>query len=88
MQIFPLDFVIVGVIVIYVYFAALKGVTGIGIRFFCIKLYEFRKGATMPQGLLIGCGLMMLSVLALNMQMLMIAPQYCNFGAQKINVRF
>ena len=53
-KVFPLDFVIIGILTIYIYFAALRGITGIGIRFLWMKLYSFKKGATMPQGKLGG----------------------------------
>jgi LMBR1 domain-containing protein 1 len=81
-RVFPLDFVMVALLVVYFYFATLKGLTRAGIRFLWIQLYAFKKRHTLPQGLLIGGGIMMFCVLALNMQLVSLAPRYAYWGSQ------
>lgn len=46
------------------------------------KLYKIRARSTPPQGLLVAAIILMLSILALNMELTTIAPQYANFGSQ------
>jgi LMBR1 domain-containing protein 1 len=79
---FPLDYVVVAVVVVYIYFATLSGISNIGIRFLWILLYRVKARATKPQGLLIATLIMMLSLLALNMQLMSLFPQYATYGSQ------
>jgi len=84
-QFFPLDYVIVALLVIYVFFATLSGVLNIGIRFLWIKLFALRRGASPPQGLLLTAVILMLAILALNIEITTLAPQYTTFGTQTYN---
>jgi len=80
--IFPVDYVLLSVIVLYIYFATLSAVTDIGIRCFCLNMFRFRKGRTEPQGLMTSSVILMLSTLALNNSVVTLAPTYANFGSQ------
>eukprot|EP01117_Protostelium_nocturnum_P002843 TRINITY_DN13763_c0_g1_i1.p1 TRINITY_DN13763_c0_g1~~TRINITY_DN13763_c0_g1_i1.p1 ORF type:complete len:531 (+),score=185.67 TRINITY_DN13763_c0_g1_i1:87-1679(+) len=82
---FPLDYVIVGLIVIYVFLATLSGVVKVGIRFLWINLFSIRKGRSPPQGLLLAAVILMLSCLALNIEISSLAPTYSSFGTQTWN---
>lgn len=79
---FPLDYVLLGLIVTYFYFATLDGIIHIGIRFLCYLLYRIRAGASKPQGLLIMTSFIMFSLLALNLEIMGLAPQYIAYGSQ------
>jgi len=81
-QWFPLDYILLGLIVTYFYFATLDGIIHIGIRFLWILLYKIRAGASKPQGLLIATSFLMFSLLALNMEIMTLAPQYISYGSQ------
>jgi len=80
--IFPVDYVIICVLVVYVYFATLFSITQIGIRFFCLRLYTFSKDRTQPQGLMTASIILMLGILALNNSLVTLAPTYTMFGSQ------
>ncbi|OZJ05692.1 hypothetical protein BZG36_01412 [Bifiguratus adelaidae] len=81
---FPVDLVLVLLIVLVFFFATVSGLLHIGVRFMWITLYKIRKAATQPQALLFGTVLMMLSLLALNYTLTMVvAPEYSHFGNQK-----
>jgi LMBR1 domain-containing protein 1 len=79
---FPVDYVLMALIILYIYFATLSGITNMGIRFLWIKMFTFKKRATPPQGLLLASVILMLSILVLNLQVLTLAPRYTTFGSQ------
>ncbi|KAF9201178.1 hypothetical protein BGZ49_008600, partial [Haplosporangium sp. Z 27] len=81
---FPIDYVLIVTIILYMFWATTKGVISIGIRVLWVHLYEFRKGATQPQGLLAGTMILMLSLSGLCYSLTMsVAPEYSMFGSQK-----
>jgi LMBR1 domain-containing protein 1 len=80
---FPADYVILLVVVAYIFFATLSGIVGLGIRFLWMTLYKLQPRHTAPQGLLLMAAYLMLAVLALNMEILTLAPQYATWGDQK-----
>jgi hypothetical protein len=49
MQYFPMDYIVVGLVVMYIFFTTLSGVTSIGIRALWILLYRIKARATRPQ---------------------------------------
>jgi len=79
---FPLDYVLIGCIIFYIFFATLSGVTEIGVRFLWVNLYKIRRASSPPQGLLLTAIILMLSVLSLNMEITTLAPQYATWGSQ------
>lgn len=81
-RVFPLDFVLVGFIVFYFFFCTIKGLKRIQIRCFCMKLYNYSRNHTPPQGLILGAFLIMLAILAMNVQFLSLAPQYAYWGGR------
>jgi len=80
--IFPVDYVVLSLLVLYIYFCTLNAITDIGIRCFCLKMFKFRKGHTEPQALMTTSIILMLSTLALNNSIVTLAPTYANFGSQ------
>jgi len=79
---FPIDYILICLIVIYVYFATLYAITQIGIRFFCLELFSFKKDHTRPQGLMTASIILMLGILALNNSLVTLAPTYAMYGSQ------
>ncbi|RIB14610.1 hypothetical protein C2G38_1972971, partial [Gigaspora rosea] len=81
---FPLDYLFMVLLILYFFLSTVAGVVFVGIRFLWMTLYKIRKNATPPQGLLLACLLLILSLLALNYTISMVvAPQYAQFGSQK-----
>eukprot|EP00727_Mastigamoeba_balamuthi_P008316 m51a1_g4106 hypothetical protein (1152) ;mRNA; f:113401-117734 len=79
---FPLDYIVVGAVILFFFFCTISGLKYIGIRFFWIHLFDFKAHRTEPQGLLLGSVFLMLSLLCLNMELLTIVPRYATFGTQ------
>jgi len=81
-RVFPMDFVVLAILVLYIFFASLFGIVGLGIRILCLNMYDLRMRKSMPQALLVLCNVMAYILLALCMAMLTIAPDYTSFGSQ------
>ena len=82
-KVFPIDYIIFLLLVLYFFSSSVVGIGTIGIRFLWLKLFQLRKGHTSPQALLLATMLLTLMVLAINYAMAMIvAPQYTHFGPQ------
>jgi len=79
---FPIDYVIIGSLILYIFFCTLSGIIKIGIRFLWVHMYNIRRGSTAPQGLLVAAIILMFSMLSLNMEITTLAPQYANWGSQ------
>jgi len=79
---FPIDYVVIALLILYIFFATLSGIANIGLRFLWVHLYDVRPGGTPPQGMLLTTMVLMLSLLALNMEVTTLAPQYASFGSQ------
>jgi len=79
---FPLDYILLGFIIFYIFFCTLSGIVQIGVRFLWVNLYKVRKGSTPPQGLLMASIILMFGILSLNMELTTLAPQYANWGSQ------
>ncbi|KAG0258282.1 hypothetical protein BG011_003396 [Mortierella polycephala] len=81
---FPVDYILIVMIILYLFWATTKGIISIGIRFLWVSLYTFRKGATQPQGLLVATMLLMLGLAGLTYSLTMsVAPEYSMFGSQR-----
>merc|ERR1719261_1089146 len=81
---FPMDFVVLGIFVLYIFLASLFGIVGLGIRVLCLTMYQIRARKSMPQALLVLCNVMAYILLALCMALLTIAPNYTSFGSQTV----
>jgi len=80
---FPLDYAMIALIVFYIFFTTLNGISQIGIRLLWMSLFKLKKGKTPPQALLMTAIILMLAILALNMEVTTLAPQYASWGSQK-----
>eukprot|EP00397_Hematodinium_sp_SG-2012_P009621 GEMP01009712.1.p1 GENE.GEMP01009712.1~~GEMP01009712.1.p1 ORF type:complete len:502 (+),score=69.43 GEMP01009712.1:24-1508(+) len=81
-KIFPLDFVLLGGVVAYIFAASFFGLTSLGIRCLCIDICSFPVQKTSPQALLVLCGIMAHILLAASMTLVTFAPDYTTFGSQ------
>lgn len=81
-KVFPFDYVLVGGVILWFFVCTLYGVTQIGVRFFCVRMYNFRPGKTPHNGLMMAIWFVMFVVLAINIQLLSLAPNYAMFGHQ------
>lgn len=79
---FPMDYIVLGSLIAYIFFCTLSGIAKIGVRFLWVHLYSIKPRQTAPQGLLLTAILLMLALLVLNMEILTLAPQYASFGSQ------
>ncbi|KAF9129374.1 hypothetical protein BGW39_004214 [Mortierella sp. 14UC] len=81
---FPVDYILMVMIILYMFWSTTKGIISMGIRFLWVNLYRFRRAATQPQGLLAATMLLMLSLAGLSYSLTMsVAPDYSMFGSQK-----
>lgn len=84
-KIFPIDFVVLAIFVLYIFCASVFGIVCLGIRVLCINMYALQARKSMPQALLVLCNVMAYILLALCMALLTIAPDYTSFGSQTSN---
>ncbi|XP_038057530.1 probable lysosomal cobalamin transporter [Patiria miniata] len=82
-QVFPLDYIVfVGLVLFFIY-SSMAGVRRIGIWFCCVKMYKIRPHHTKPQALLFLCMYLMILLLAVNVMLYNLAPDYMTYGHQK-----
>ena len=80
---FPVDYVVVALLVLFLFSASVAGVARVGVRFLWVRVFQVRKGHTSPQALLVATVMLALMVLAINYALtMMVAPQYATFGPQ------
>ncbi|KAI9758007.1 MAG: mRNA cleavage and polyadenylation factor subunit [Chaenotheca gracillima] len=82
-KVFPIDYVLVTLLVLYFFSSSVKGIAAIGIRFLWLRIFQIRKGQTPPQALLMATIMLTLIVLAINYALAtIVAPQYAMYGPQ------
>ncbi|KAL8640269.1 MAG: hypothetical protein Q9226_008767 [Calogaya cf. arnoldii] len=82
-KIFPIDYAIFLILVLFFFFSSVVGMASIGIRFLWLRLFQIRSGHTSPQALLMGTVMLSLVSLAINYAVaMMVAPQYSHYGPQ------
>ncbi|KAJ6789625.1 hypothetical protein PWT90_09367 [Aphanocladium album] len=82
-KVFPIDYVLMGLLVLHLFSSSISGIATVGIRFLWIRIFQIRRGRTAPQALLIATVMLGLITLAINYAVAMfIAPQYSIFGTQ------
>ncbi|OLL24523.1 putative U3 small nucleolar RNA-associated protein 13 [Neolecta irregularis DAH-3] len=95
-KLFPFDYVLMTLLVLYMFLASVIGIIFVGIRFLWVHLYQVRRSGTLPQGLLVCyvddsklnnqvCAVfLMLNTIAINYTLVTIAlPQYSVYGNQR-----
>ena len=82
-RVFPIDYVIFLITVLYFFSSSIVGIGALGIRFLWLRIFQIRKGHTSPQALLMAVVMLTLIALALNYSIaMMVAPQYATYGPQ------
>mmetsp|Transcript_27390 Transcript_27390/g.53856 ORF Transcript_27390/g.53856 Transcript_27390/m.53856 type:complete len:582 (+) Transcript_27390:39-1784(+) len=82
-KIFPLlDFILFGVIALYIFLASIAGLVSLGVRMCMWQLYSIKTRKSMAHALLMGAWMLMFVALVINFQVLTLAPQYAAFGTQ------
>lgn len=81
-KVFPFDYVLLAVVILWMFISTLFAITQAGVYFFCFKLYDFRAGKTPHNGLIMAIWYVAFVVLAINIQLLSLAPNYAMFGHQ------
>ncbi|KAF2281187.1 uncharacterized protein EI97DRAFT_447237 [Westerdykella ornata] len=82
-KVFPIDYILFLLLVMFFFSASIVGIATVGIRFLWVTLFKIRKGRTSPQALLMATVMLTLIVLAINYSVAMVvAPQYATFGPQ------
>jgi len=82
-KVFPVDYVLFLLLVLFFFSASVVGIATAGIRFLWLTIFKIRKGHTSPQALLMATVLLTLIVLGINYSVAMVvAPQYATFGPQ------
>jgi LMBR1 domain-containing protein 1 len=79
---FPLDYLLMVGIIVYFVLCSMSGIRNIGIWFLWIRMYRIRPRRTRPQGILMLCMILMFIVLAINIIVYELTPQYSSFGSQ------
>ncbi|KAI1408923.1 LMBR1-like membrane protein-domain-containing protein [Hypoxylon sp. FL1857] len=80
---FPIDYVLMALLVLLFFSSTISGVATIGIRFLWLRIFQIRKGRTAPQALLMATVMLALIMLGINYAVaMMVAPQYASYGTQ------
>ncbi len=82
-KIFPVDYVIFVLLVLFFFASSIVGIASLGIRFLWLRIFQIRKGHTSPQALLMATVMLTLIAFAINYSLaMMVAPQYATYGPQ------
>lgn len=82
-KVFPVDYVLMALLVLFFFSSSITGLASIGIRFLWVRIFQIKKGRTAPQALLIATVLLALMILAINYAVaIVVAPQYAIYGTQ------
>lgn len=81
-RVFPLDYLLLLVITWFLVLCTVSGIRNLGVRIFFIRMYRLKLKRTRPQALLMTCVTLMLTVLAINIFLFCVSPQYVTFGSQ------
>jgi len=80
---FPVDYILMALLVLYLFSSSVSGIAAIGIRFLWVRIFQIRRGRTAPQALLLATIMLALIILGINYAVVgLIAPQYAMYGTQ------
>ena len=80
---FPLDYLGLGILVLFLFYATLRGIMALGVRCLCFRIYTLRRRRTSPQTLLVVSLILIYISVAAVVSLQWIIPQYVSFGDQK-----
>lgn len=81
-RVFPLDYVIILVLVLYLFLSSMAGIRELGVWCLCIRAYKVKPQRSRPQALLFLSFLLMFVVLGINILIYFMAPMYALYGNQ------
>eukprot|EP00667_Euglena_gracilis_P006477 EG_transcript_6534 len=81
-QAFPLDYLLLCLLLLVVFSASLAAITRIGVVFFWLRLHRLYRAGTSPQGLLLACEALIFIIVTFSVSVVIITPQYLAFGHQ------
>lgn len=80
---FPVDYILMALLILFFFSGSISGLAAIGVRFLWIRIFQIKKGRTLPQALLVTTVMLALIILAINYSVFaLVAPQYATFGTQ------
>lgn len=85
-KVFPLDYILFFAIVAFLVLCTVSAIRYFGIWCLCVRMYKIRPHRTQPQGLIIFCVILMYTVLAMNILLFSLSPQYTTYGSQHYQV--
>lgn len=83
-RIFPLDYVGLSCLVVYLVVATLEGISALGLRFFWAHLFTFKRRATDPTAVLVGVTIIASMILTVTIEISAMLPQYATFGSKHV----
>jgi LMBR1 domain-containing protein 1 len=81
-SVFPLDYIIYCVMILLFLFCSMTGIQTIGIRFLWLSVYKIRAQKTKPQAIVLMCLNLIFVLLASNVIMFSVVPDYTTYGNQ------
>ncbi|KAJ3039793.1 hypothetical protein HK097_002740 [Rhizophlyctis rosea] len=81
-QYFPLDSILLTLVILYLFLCTLSALVHIGLRVPWIRILEIKRRATPPQGLLLATSVLIVGMLPLSYFVVGVAPQYAGWGNQ------
>lgn len=81
-SVFPLDYIMYCIMILFFFFCSITGIQTIGIRFLWIPVYKIRSQKTKPQAIVLMCLNLMFILLAINVIMFSVVPDYTTYGDQ------
>ncbi len=80
--VFPLDYIIYCGMIVFFILCSISGLRNLGITFCCVSVYKITPNKTKPQALVLMCFCMIFIVLAMNVVMFSVVPDYTAYGSQ------
>ncbi|UJR27312.1 hypothetical protein I4U23_008605 [Adineta vaga] len=84
---YPVNYIILSLLLLYIIITSIFGLQQLGIWYFCVRMYRFSRGRTKPQAILMLCSFMMFIVVAINVFVYLLIPQYSIYGDQHYAVK-
>lgn len=83
---YPINYILLSAFLVYIIFTSLFGLQQLGIWYLWIRMYRFSRRRTRPQAILMLCSLLMFIVVAINIFVYLLIPQYAIYGDQHYSV--
>ncbi|CAF1232164.1 unnamed protein product [Adineta steineri] len=81
-QFYPMSYIVLSLLLTYIIVTSIFGLQQLGIWYLWVRMYRFSRGRTKPQAILMLCSLMMFIVVAINIFVYLLIPQYSIYGDQ------